>query len=175
MFRRWRLRFPIEIPPTGCEGKAVEGLSVCYALFARSSPTMNICIPQTVHNRPISAVEVGRSPYLVCNAERILFTNSTNGFVLFHCLKTRAPCGIAPMKLPIILKNFSPPLGCSQWDVAPSTRLRSWKTIFKKSDNTLSQIFPVHHNIKERVSTSLFNIVTTKRKLIKGNRSHIEN
>ena len=100
--------------------------------------------------------------------------NSANGFVLFPCRTMRAACRIAPLNLPIILKFMSPPLCCPQWDVAPSTWLRSWKNVFNKSDNTLSQNFPVRHDVKERMPTSLVNSVTTEHKLIKGNRSHIE-
>ena len=123
---------------------------------------MNICSSQTVHNRPKSAREVGRSPYLVRRAERVLFMNSANGLVLFPCRTTWAPWRIAPLKLPIILKFRSPSLRCAQWDVTPSPI----------SDNALSQIFPVHYDVKEWMPTSLVKRVTTKLKLIKGNRSH---
>ena len=132
---------------------------------------MNICISQTVHNRLKSAREVGRSPYLVHRAERVLFINSANSFVLFPCQTTQGPCRIAPLTLSIILKFMSPPLRCPQWDVTPSTCFRSWKTIFNKSVNTLSQISPVRHNIKEWMPTSLVKSLTTNHKLIKGNRS----
>ena len=135
---------------------------------------MKICISQMVHNRPITAREVGRSPYLVRKAERVLFINSANSFVLFPCRRTRAPCRIAPLALPIILKFMSPPLLCPQWDVTTWTCLRSWKTTFNKSDNTLSQISPVRHNIKEWMPTSLVKILTSNHKLIKGNKSHIK-
>ena len=134
---------------------------------------MNICISQTVHNRPKTAREVGRSPYQVRRAERILFINSANSFVLFPCRTTRAPCRVAPFALPIILKFMSPPLRCPQWDVTPSTCLRSWKPIFNKSDNTLSQIFPVRHDINEWMPMNVKSL-TTNHKLIKGNRSHIK-
>ena len=135
---------------------------------------MNICISQTVHNRPKTAREVGRSPYLVRRAERVLFINSANSFVLFPCRTTRAPCRIAPLTLPIILEFMSPLLLYPQWNVIPSTCLRSWKTIFNKSDNTLSQISPARHDIKEWMPTSLVKSLTTNHKLIKGNRSHIK-
>ena len=132
---------------------------------------MNICIPQMILNHPKTAREVGRSPYLVRRAELVLFINSENSFVLFPCQTTRAPCRITPLTLAIILKFMSPPLRCPQWDVTTSTCPRSWKTIFNKSDNTLSQISPVRHNIKEWMPTSLVNSLTTNHKLIKGNRS----
>ena len=135
---------------------------------------MNICISQTVHNSPKKAKEVGRSPYLVRRAERVLFINSANSFVLFPCRTTRAPCRIMPLALPIILKFMSPPLRCPQWDVTTSDCLRSWKTIFNMSDNTLSQISPVHYDIKEWMPTSLVKSLTTNHILIKGNMSHIE-
>ena len=38
---------------------------------------------QTVYDRPWSAREVGRSPYMVRRTERVSFMNSANGFVLF--------------------------------------------------------------------------------------------
>ena len=89
---------------------------------------MNICIPQTVHNHPKTVRKVGRSPYLVHRAERVLFINSSNSFILFPCRTTRVPCRIiAPLTLPIVLKFMSPPLCCPQWDVTPSTYLRSEK------------------------------------------------
>ena len=135
---------------------------------------MNICISQMVHNRPKTAREVDRSPYVVRRAERVLLINSANSFVLFPCRTTWAPCRIAHLTLPIILKFMSPPLRCPQWDVTRSICLRSWKTIFNKSDNTLSQISPVRHDIKERMPTSLVKSLTTNHKLIKGNRSHIK-
>ena len=134
---------------------------------------MNICISQTVHNRPKTAKEVGCSPYLIRRVERVLLINSANSFVLFPCRTTRAPCRIAPLALPIILKFMSAPLRCPQWDVSPSTCLRSWKTIFNKSDNTLSQISPVSHDFKKWWPTSLVKSLTTNHKLIKENRSHI--
>ena len=127
---------------------------------------MNICISHMVHNRSKSSREVGCSPYLVCRAERVLFMNSANGFILFPCRTTRALCRIAPLKLPLILKFMSPPLRCPLWDVAPSP-------ISNKNDNALSQISPVRHDIKEWMPTSVVNSVTTEHKLIKGNRSHI--
>ena len=135
---------------------------------------MNICVSQTVHNRPKTAREVGRSPYLVRRAERVLFINSANSFVLFPCLTTRALSRIAPLILPIILKFMSPPLRCPQWDVTSSTCFRSWKTVFNKSDNTLSQISLVSYDIKEWMSTSLVMSLTTNHKLMKENRSHIK-
>ena len=134
---------------------------------------MNICISQTVHNHPKSAREVGRSPYLVRRAERVLFISSANSFILFSCRTMWAPCRITPMAFPIILKFMIPPLHCPQWDMTPSTCLQSWKTIFNKSDNTLSQISPVRHDIKEWTPTSLVKRLTTNHKLIKGNRSDI--
>ena len=135
---------------------------------------MNICISLMVHNRPKTAREVGRSPYLVHRTERVLFTNSANSFVLFPCQTTRAPCRIASLALPIILKFISPPLRCPQWDVTTSTCLRSWKTIFNKTDNMLSQMSPVSHNIKECMPTFLVKSLSTNHKLIKGSRSHIK-
>ena len=126
---------------------------------------MNICISQTVHNHLRRAREVARSPYLVRRAERDLFMNSENGFVLFPCRTTRAPCRISPLKLPRIFKFMSPPLRCPQWDVAPWTCFRIWKTIFNNSDNTLSQISPVRHDVIEGMPTSLVNSATTKLKL----------
>ena len=127
-----------------------------------------------VHNHPKTARKVGRSPYLVHKAERVLFINSANSFILFPCRTMLAPCRIAPLELPIILKFMSPPLRCLQWDVTPSTCLRSWKTIFNKSDNTLSQISSVRYDIKEWIPTSLVKSLTTYHKLIKGNRTHIK-
>ena len=135
---------------------------------------MNICISQTVYNRLKTLREVGRSPYRIRRAERVFFINSANSFVLFPCRKMRAPCRIAPLSLPIFLKFMSPPLRCPQWDVTVSTCLRSWKPIFNKSENTLSQISPVHRYIKEWMPTSLVKGVTTNHKLIKENRSHIQ-
>ena len=135
---------------------------------------MHICISQTVHNRPKTAREVRRSLYLVRRAERVLFINSANSFVLFPCRTTRASCRIAPLALPIIFKFMSPPPRCPQWVVTTSTCLLSRKTIFNNSDNTLSQISPVGHNIKEWMPTSLVKSLTTNHKLIKGNRSHIK-
>lgn len=139
--------------------KARRSTACLLALFGCSSPAMNICISQTVHNRPKTAREVGRSPYLVRRAERVILINSANSFVLFPCRTTQAPCRIAPLALPIILKFMSPPLRCPQWDVTTSTCLRSWKTIFNKSDNTLSQISPVRHNIKEWMPISLVIVI----------------
>ena len=135
---------------------------------------MNICISQAIHNRSKTAREVGCSPYLVRRVEQVLFFNSANSLVLFPCRTTRAPWRIAPLTLPIILKFMSPPLRCRQWDVTPSTCLRSWKTIFNKSNNTLSQISPVHHGIKEWMPTSLVKSLMTNHKLIKENRSHMQ-
>ena len=111
-------------------------------------------LSQTVHNRPKTAREVGRSPYLVRRAERVLFISSANSFVLFPCRTMLATCRIAPLALPIILQFMSSPLCCPQWNVTPSTCLRSWKNIFNKSDNTLSQISPVCHDNKEWMPTS---------------------
>ena len=92
--------------------------------------------------------------YPVRRAERVLFINSADSCVLFPSRTTRAPCRIAPMTLPIILEFKSPILCKPHWNVIPSTSLRSWKTIFNKSDNTLSQISPVRHDIKEWMPTS---------------------
>ena len=133
---------------------------------------MNICISQTVHNRTKTARKVGRSPHLVRWAGRVLFINSANSFVLFPCRTTRAPCRIAPLVFPIIFLIYEPTSALSSVDVTPSTCFRSWKTIFNKSDNTLSQISPVRHDIKEWMPTSLVKSLTTNHKLIKGNRSH---
>ena len=149
---------PIEIPPTGCEG----------------SPAMNKWISQKVHNHPKTAREVGRSPYLVRRVERVLFIKSANSFILFPCRTMRAPCRIAPLTLPMILKFISPPLRCPQWDVTPLTYLQSWKTIFNKSDNMLSLISPVCMILKNEKPTSLIKSLKTNHKLIKGNRSHLK-
>ena len=139
--------------------EARRSTACLLALFGCSSPAMNICISQTVHNRPKTAKEVGCSPYLIRRVERVLLINSANSFVLFPCRTTRAPCRIAPLTLPIILEFMSPLLLYPQWNVIPSTCLRSWKTIFNKSDNTLSQISPVRHNIKEWMPTSLVTVI----------------
>ena len=130
---------------------------------------MNICISQTVHNSPKTAREVGRSPHLARRAERVLFINSANSFILFPCRITRASCRIAPLDSPSFWN-----LRCPQWDVTPSTCLRSRKTIFNKSDNTLSQTSSVRHDIKEWRLTSLVKSLTNNHKLIKGNMSHTQ-
>ena len=107
-------------------------------------------------------------------AALIWFINSANSLILVPCRTMRAPCKIVPLTLPIILKFMSPSLRCPQWDMTPSTCLQSWKTIFNKSDNTLSQISPVRHDITEWMPTYLVKSLTTNHKLIKGNRSHIQ-
>ena len=125
--KRWmfrlRLRFLNRNPSNRL--RRLCGRRLVPLLSPRSSPAMNICISQTAHNRPKSASEVGRNPYLFRRAERVFFMNSANGFVFFPCRTTRAPCRIAPLKLPIILKFMSPPLRCPEWDVAHPTYLRN--------------------------------------------------
>ena len=79
---------------------------------ARRSTACLLCplwtqLSQPVHNRPKTAREVGRNPYLVRRAERVLFINSANSFVLFPCRTTRVHCRIAPLALPIILNLWA--------------------------------------------------------------------